>query len=177
MFGRRADARLVTELSTMRRFMPYVSPRRNDSLFYLMQDIEVDAALEYLEKKNAERPPERPITLFHLYMRSCTQALDLRPGVNRFVKGGRLWQRDGVYVTFAAKKELADGSPMFTVKMEFHPERDSLEQMVDGIYDRLSARPRATRRCRSCCGSPASRCGCSWRWRGPATPWACCRAR
>jgi len=139
MFGRRPDAKLVTDLSTMRRFMPFVSPRRNDSLFYMMQEIDVEAALEFLDKKNASRPADRPITLFHLFLRSCAQALYLRPGVNRFVKGGRLWQRDGEWITFSAKKEIVDGSPMLTIKNRFHPTAETLEEMVDGIYDRLAA--------------------------------------
>jgi hypothetical protein len=139
MFGRRADARLVPGLSNLRRMMPYISPRRNESLFYMMQDIEVEAALEFLDKKNVERPPERPLTLFHLFLRSCAQALDLRPGVNRFVKAGRLWQRDGEWLTFSAKRAIQDGSPMFTVKRRFEPARENLDQMVDAIYDRLES--------------------------------------
>ncbi len=123
----------------MRRFMPYVSPRRNDSVFHLPQDIEIDAALEFLDKKNAERPPERRMTLFHLFLRSLSQAFVLRPGVNRFVKGGRLWQRDGVYLTFSAKREIKDGSPLLTIKRRFEPETESLDEMVDAVLDRLGA--------------------------------------
>lgn len=139
MFGRRPDATLVTQLSTMRRFMPHVSPRRNDSLFYMMQDIEVEAALEFLDKRNRERPEDRPLTLFHLLLRACSQALYLRPGVNRFVKARRLWQRDGEWITFSAKKEIKDGAPMLTVKSRFHPATETLDDMVDRIYDRLRA--------------------------------------
>jgi hypothetical protein len=134
MFGRRPDATQVRELSAMRRFMPYVSPRRNDSVFHLAQEIEVDAALEFLEKKNRERPPERPITLFHLFLRSGAQALYLRPGVNRFVKAGKLWQRDGEWITFSAKVRIEDGAPLVTIKRKFEPTTESLEEMVDGIY-------------------------------------------
>jgi hypothetical protein len=137
MFGRRTDATLVTNLSKMRRFMPYISPRRNESLFYMMQDIEVEAALEFLEKKNQDRPPDRQLTLFHLFLRSCAQALYLRPGVNRFVKGGRLWQREGEWITFSALKEIKDGSKMLTIKSRVHPTSETLEEMVDGIFDRL----------------------------------------
>ena len=137
MFGKRADATLVRDLSAMRRFIPYISPRRNDSLFYMNQDIAVDAALEFLQKKNLERPKNRPITLFHLFLRACAQAVTIRPGVNRFVKGGRLWQRDGVWLTFSAKRRLADGSPMITIKRRFRPESESLDEMVDAIYDKL----------------------------------------
>jgi len=137
MFGRRPDAKLVRDAAPMRRIMPYISPRRNDSLFYQAQDVEVEAALEFLEKINRERPDDRPITLFHLLLRSLSQMFELRTGVNRFVKGGRLWQRDGIYMTFSAKRELVDGSPMLTIKRRFEPESEALEEMVDGIYDRL----------------------------------------
>jgi len=137
MFGRRADATLVRDLSKMRRFMPYVSPRRNDSVFYMMQEYDVEAALEFVEKRNTERPAERPITLFHVFLRATSQAVELRPGVNRFVKGGRLWQRDGVWLSFSAKRELKDGSPMLTIKRCFHPRTESLDEMVDAIYDQL----------------------------------------
>jgi hypothetical protein len=139
MFGRRPDATQVTDLSMMRRFMPYISPRRNDSLFYMMQEIEVEAALEFLAKHNAERPEDRPVTLFHLFLRSCAQGLYLRPGVNRFVKAGKLWQRDGEWITFSAKREIRDGSPMITIKSRVHPTTETLDEMVDGIYDRLQS--------------------------------------
>ncbi len=137
MFGRRPDATLVRDLNAMRRFMPYVSPRRNDSLFYMNQDIRVEAALEFLEKQNQTRPEKRPLTLFHLFLRACSQGVHLRPGVNRFVKAGKLWQRDGVWITFSAKRELIDGSPMITIKRRFRPDSESLEEMADAIYDKL----------------------------------------
>ena len=137
MFGRRADAVLVAPLSNMRRIMPFISPRRNDSVFHLAQEMRVDAALEFLEKRNRDRPPDRPMSLFHLLLRSCSQTMELRPGVNRFVKGGRLWQRDGVYLTFSAKREIEDGSPMLTIKRRFEPKRETLDEMVDGVYDQL----------------------------------------
>ncbi len=137
MFGRRPDATLVRNLGAMRTFMPYISPRRNDSVFHLPQDIEVEAALEFLEKRNRERPPERPMTLFHLFLRSLSQAHALRPGVNRFVKGGKLWQRDGIWLSFSAKREIKDGSPMITIKRRFEPATESLDEMVDGVYGKI----------------------------------------
>jgi hypothetical protein len=138
MFGRRPDATRVTDLNTMRRFMPFISRRRNDSLFLMRQDIDAEAALEFLEKANRERPPDRPFTLFHMLLRSCANTVFRRPGVNRFVKGYTLWQRDGVWMTFSAMREIKDGSPMLTIKRQFSKE-ESFEEMVDAIYDQLSA--------------------------------------
>ncbi len=144
MFGKRPDATLVRDLNAMRRFMPYVSPWRNDSLFYMNQDIGAEAAFEFIEKKNEERPKSRPITLFHLYLRAISMALLLRPGVNRFVKAGQVWQRDGVWLTFSAKRKLIDGSPMITIKRRFHPESETLDEMTDAIYEQLKAGRRGT---------------------------------
>jgi hypothetical protein len=139
MFGKRPDATLVHDLSTMRRFMPYVSPRRNDSLFLMNQEIGAEAAFEFIAKKNKERPRNRPITLFHLYLRALSMALLLRPGVNRFIKAGRVWQRDGVWITFSAKRKLIDGSPMITIKRRFQAESETLDEMVDATYELLRA--------------------------------------
>ena len=61
MFGRRPDATLVRDLGTMRRFQPFVSPRRNDAIFYLTQDMEVEAALEFLEA--LEHNPGDPVAV------------------------------------------------------------------------------------------------------------------
>ena len=46
MFHHRPDATLATDIGSMRRIMPYVSPRRNDSAFYLPQEMEVEAILK-----------------------------------------------------------------------------------------------------------------------------------
>jgi hypothetical protein len=139
MFGKRPDATLVRDLSTMRRFMPYVSPRRNDSVFYMNIDIRAEAAFEFIEKKNKERPRNRPLTLFHLYLRAISMIYLLRPGVNRFVRAGRLWQRDGVWLSFSAKRKLIDGSPMITIKRRFYPESETLDEMTDATYQQLRA--------------------------------------
>jgi hypothetical protein len=121
----------------MRRISPHVSRRRHDSVFHLAQEVQVEAALEFLEKRNRERPSDRPATLFHLLLRSLSQGMVLRPGINRFVKGGRLWERDEIFLTFSAKRELVDGAPLLTIKRRFDPEGESLDEMIDAVYDRL----------------------------------------
>ncbi|MFP6641836.1 MAG: hypothetical protein VCC04_16445, partial [Myxococcota bacterium] len=139
MWGRRSDGRQVRDLSATRRFMPYLSPYRNSSLVYYTSEIDVGPALRFLEQQNRDRSPERRMTLFHLYLQCLTLALHERPGVNRFVVGGRLWQRDGIWITFSAKQEILDGSPVLTIKRRFDPAQD-LVSMVDTMLDELKAR-------------------------------------
>ncbi|MCG8589248.1 MAG: 2-oxo acid dehydrogenase subunit E2 [Proteobacteria bacterium] len=139
MIWTRPDATLVRDLSTMRRFMPFISPRRNEALVYFAQEIEVDAALEYLAEKNRKREPERQMTFFHMYLHSLAMGFHERPRNNRFTAGGRLWQRDGVWLSFAAKQEMADGADLKTVKREF-PAAETLDEMTDSILDRIRRR-------------------------------------
>lgn len=136
MFGRRSDARLVRDLPAIRRFMPFVSTRRNESLVYFACDLDVERALAFVEERNRARPAERPMTLFHLVLRALVRMLDERPRLNRFTAGGRVWQRDGTWITFSAKRAFDDQSPILTVKRRFDP-TESLDEMVDGVHASL----------------------------------------
>ena len=100
---------------------------------------QISDAHAFLEELNKGRPEGGQVTLFHLYLRSAALAIHERPGINRFVAGSRLWQRNHLAITFSAKLEILDASPMVTVKRIF-PEGESLEGMVDSILENLRAR-------------------------------------
>jgi hypothetical protein len=137
----RPDGDRIPDLPRLRRFMPYISPRRNDSLVYYRTEIELDAANALLARINADRPADRPATLFHLYLRAAAASLHERPGVNRFVAGGRLWQRNHVAITFSAKRSLEEGAPVVSCKRIF-PQGESFSEMVDDILQDLHSRRR-----------------------------------
>jgi hypothetical protein len=154
MFGRRPDARLVEELAPIRRFMPFISKRRNDSLVYFAQDVDVEAALAFVDEKNAARPADAPLTLFHLVLRALARVFDERSRLNRFTAGGRVWQRDGIWITFSAKQRMDDGAPIITVKRRF--DLWSTACTPSCAPGAAAARPRATARWACCCASRRS---------------------
>ncbi len=132
MLGRRPDAKLAQGVPTVRRFMPFVSPARNDSLVYFSDELEVDAALDLVDEYNRGREPQARLTFFQLFLRALARVLDERPRLNRFVSGGRLWQRDGIWISFAAKKRMDDDAPFSTVKLRIDP-RASLDELLEEI--------------------------------------------
>ncbi len=138
MFGRRPDARLVPDLPAIRRFMPFVSPRRNESLVYFEHDLAVERALSFVDERNRVRPADRPMTLFHVILRALVRMFEERPRLNRFTAGGRIWQRDGIWLTFSAKQAFDDRSPILTLKRRFDP-AESLDAMVDGLLEGLAS--------------------------------------
>jgi len=144
MFGRRPDAELVRDLPAVRRFMPFVSPRRGDSLVFFEHDVDVERALDFAEERSRERDPERPLTLFHVMLAALARVLYERPRLNRFTAGGRIWQRDGIWITFSAKMRFEDGAPLLTLKRRIDPTAP-LEAMVDALLDSLARGRRGER--------------------------------
>lgn len=115
MWNRRPDGTLVTDAAPYRQAMPLIMPGRNEAAVYF--DLEVDLARTqpFLDDWNRAHPEARA-TLFHLVLWAAGRVLQARPELNRFVAGGRLWQRDGVWFSFAAKERLDDGAPLKTLK-------------------------------------------------------------
>ncbi len=127
---RRPDGELVRGLPPVRGIVPFLMRRRNESAVYHESSYDVGRARQWLRAYN--RSHEQRATLFHLFLYACVQALHLRPGLNRFASGGRVYERRAVTVAFAAKKEMRDDSPFATVKLTFPP-GEGLEETVRRI--------------------------------------------
>jgi DNA-binding transcriptional ArsR family regulator len=126
---RRSDADLVSGESLVRRMMPFLMPTRTESAVYQDTLFEVGPARAWLGRFNASRPGFPHATLYHLFLWSCARALHLRPQLNRFVSGRSLYQRRGVFISFAAKKSFADDAPLVTIKLPF-PEHEPFVDCV-----------------------------------------------
>jgi hypothetical protein len=100
----------------MRRIMPYVMRTRNESVVFHDSVYRMPAALDWMKAYN--RAHAERATLFYLFTYACGQALHARPELNRFVSGGRLYQRRGVQIAFLVKRELSDEGVGTTVKVE-----------------------------------------------------------
>lgn len=116
--------------------MPFIMPSRTECFVLCKQQILVAPARAFLKELNADRPEDRQVTLFHLLLRAIAITLHERPRLNRFVAGGRLYQRRGVWISFSGKQSIDEGSPIYTRKREFPPD-ENLEQMVAGLTDTL----------------------------------------
>jgi len=140
----RSDGTRIKGLSPVRRMIPHLMPTRNESVVYFEQILDMTAALAFIEEWN--RSHERKLTPFHLVIAACGKALHARPGLNRFVSGGRIWQRRGCQVSFAAKKQFADEAPLVTVKAELpradEPLADTVRRVHEAVGEGRSDRER-----------------------------------
>lgn len=126
----RSDGDLIRDVAPVRAIMPFLMPGRTESFVLHEMTVDLGRTLPALAAFNAGRPPDAPkATLFQLVLHALANTLHERPGLNRFVVGGRFYQRRGVWLSFAAKKSMNEGAPLLTVKLDF-PADASFEETV-----------------------------------------------
>lgn len=129
MFGRRRDGTLA-EIPPYRRMMPFLMRQRNESIVLFEQQLDMSRAQPWLEAWHASTGQHA--TAFHLVLHALARVLHDRPHLNRFVAGRRIYDRRGVFMTFAAKKAFRDDAPLATVKRAFAP-GESFARMVAAL--------------------------------------------
>ncbi|HSN92057.1 MAG TPA: hypothetical protein VLS93_12580, partial [Anaeromyxobacteraceae bacterium] len=127
---RRPDGDLCRGEAPVRLVMPYLMRGRNESA--VLHDSVYDLRRTRTWLKAYNRAHAGRATLFHLFAYACACALHARPALNRFVSGGRIYQRRGVFLAFVAKVEMSDDSPTATVKLEV-PRGQPFPAFVAGV--------------------------------------------
>lgn len=130
MLWRRPDGELVRDLPATKGIVPYLMRGRNESAVYFEQQVAMRHADAYIREFNVAHP-DAPITVQHLLMWAIAQILEQYPTMNRFVVGGRLYQRNDIWFTYSAKQSLKGKSPLIVVKRRFDPAEPFVEMVRD----------------------------------------------
>lgn len=111
--------------------MPYLMRGRNEAAGYFEQDIRLTDTDAFVRAWNQENPA-LPIDVFHLACWALRSALERTPSTNRFVAGGRLYDRKGIWFSYAVKQKLRIGAPLVVVKRRFDTDK-TFAAMVEGM--------------------------------------------
>jgi len=145
--------------------MPFLMRGRNESIILHDMVLDLSCTLPFLARYNADKSHGERASLVPLFLWACARTLHDRPGLNRFVSGGRIYQRHDVSIAFAAKRAMHDDASFVTVKLVF-PRDEPFEACVHRIRSFIregrSGRPRAVdagkstspRGCRLRCSAP-----------------------
>ena len=116
MFGHRSDGRKIKNIPPFFKVIPSVMLTRNDSQVYFKQDIVLNGMDEYISKKAEEGIK---LSYMDIIYATVVRIIAERPSLNRFVMNGRLYARDGIYVSLAIKKSLSDDGQETTLKIKY----------------------------------------------------------
>jgi chloramphenicol O-acetyltransferase len=109
------DGRVV-KVHALNAMFPYMMRSRTESLVYFSTALDVENLLAYIEKKKAEGEELR---FFQMFIASVVKLLKVRPRLNRFVSGRKLYQRNNIKVSFIAKKTASDEGEETNVSLTF----------------------------------------------------------
>ena len=132
---RRPDAELVNT-SKFHEMEFYIMPSKTESEIYFKTQIDLTNTFNFLEKYNKDRKEEDKLTLFQIYLAAAVRTVALRPKINRFVKGKRLWQRNRIVFAFVVNKEKSEDGEEINAMIEFDP-FDNLESVHKIVNEHL----------------------------------------
>ena len=129
--GDRRDGIWLREEPAMNQFMAWLYPNRADNEAYINEEIDLEPIEEYLARKNAGRTEDR-YTYFHIICAAVVKAFVLRPKMNRFISGNRMYQRKYLSVAFVVKKKFSDRSEEGLAFRKFNE-----DSTIDTLHDSL----------------------------------------
>ena len=144
-FRWRPDGDYVRDLPRTRRIMPFIMRKRNESIVFFDQKLDVTKTLSFLN--DFRDTTGLHATMLHLLVYASTQMIKDHPRMNRFVAGGRIFQRCGIWISFSAKKRKTEDAPIVLVKREIDPSwsfEELVRQIEGGISEGRSDKPSTT---------------------------------
>ena len=97
------DGYLIKNLDPVVFLMPYVMPRRCDSETKVDLSIDIGKMEHFIKEHKQDIPG---LTLYHAVFASIVRAAAVTPEINRFITGGRIYQRRTVRISMMVKKDL-----------------------------------------------------------------------
>ena len=123
--GDRYDGRRLRSLNAFYQITPYIMRTRVDAHDYFEDRIDITGAEAWLRRQRDAGHME--LGWLHVFVAALVRTMVLKPRLNRFVAGQKIYARNEITISLAIKKKLDEDSPETTVKIRFEP--------TDTIYD------------------------------------------
>lgn len=117
--GDRKEGRLLRSYPFYNKITPFLMKQRNDATNNFRDTIEVTEIDRWLRTKRAEG--YKGIGMLHVFLASYVRLVALRPALNRFVSGQRVYARNNIEVVMTVKHALSDEAEESSIKVKFMP--------------------------------------------------------
>lgn len=124
-FSDRKEGRVIRSLPAPVRLTPYLATARDESCSRMADSVEVSAIEQWLLE--AREGGWSGIGFLHLLVAAYVRTVSMRPGINRFVAGRRIYARNDIQVVVPVRRTDSYGTHQTFVKISFGP--------TDTVYD------------------------------------------
>lgn len=123
----------------MHVIMPYVMPHRSANEAVLGEVIDITNLDAYVRKKN-EAGPDFKYTWFHVFCAALAKTMVLRPKMNWFIMGYRMYEKKDLELGFVIKRTFEDKSEEALAKIKIDREgAPPIEQIHSKVRDYVNA--------------------------------------
>ena len=105
--GDRRDGHWVKDVPGLNVIMSCLYPNRCDCEVCLRKELDITEVMKYIDEKNKDNPDSK-LKFFHCIIAMMVRIINQRPYLNRFVRSGRIYERDFISVSFIAKRMFND---------------------------------------------------------------------
>ena len=135
----RKDRIFLKNIDSMHVIMPYVMPNRCANEAVLAETFDIEAIDRYIQQKNAEGPDFK-YTWFHVICAALAKVMVLRPKMNYFISGYRMYERRDIELAFTIKRKFEETSEEALAKVKIAREGSSpIEQVHSKVRDYVNA--------------------------------------
>lgn len=110
---------------------PFIMASRLGAANSFFASADISKCEELIRQKRKEGM--HGLGMMHIFMAAYVRAVSQRPGINRFIRGQRVYARNDIQICMTIKKELRLNAPETVIKISAVP-----EHTLTDIYDALS---------------------------------------
>lgn len=89
--------------------MPHLMNKRTDSEVYINQEFDVTELITFLDERNMSETGDRT-KFFHCIIMAVARLIQIRPDLNIYISGRRMYRRHRTSMAFVARRDFSDGS-------------------------------------------------------------------
>lgn len=141
----RRDRIFLKDIDSMHVIMPYVMPTRCANEAVLSEEIDITELDRYVQKRNAENPSFK-YTWFHIICAALAKTIVLRPKLNYFISGYRMYERRDIEIAFTCKRQFEDNSEEALARFVVDKKGGNLVEQVHSFVADFVTRVRSSKK-------------------------------
>ena len=113
------EGRRIKTLNPFSTIIPYIMVERSDSQNTINDCFDVSGAEQLVRRLRTEGYDS--IGILHIVIAAYVRAISQRPAVNRFIRGQKIYARNGIVINMAVKRKMSLEGDETTVKLKCNP--------------------------------------------------------
>lgn len=125
------EGRKIKGIKPIDAVSPFIMPTRTGASNLFSTSVDIEKCEELIRRMRAEGM--KGLGMIHIFIAAYTRVISQLPGLNRYIRGQRLYARNNMEICMTIKKELALNTPETVIKIDTTP-YDTLAE----IYEKLA---------------------------------------